>query len=136
MIRLKGTERTFISKDVIGFADRLAEEGTVTIRLDLLMLGFSYAVQNNLMPAEDIKRHELTDTQSLGEKSIAYESAACWYAQELGELDSIKTSNDLTNFICRLGIAGVRALQERWEVKSKSQIQWDIMQLAGEKKNE
>lgn len=135
MIRLIGTERTFISKDLIGFADKLTEEGTIGIRLDFLMLGFSYAIQNKLPPAEDFKRNELVRAQSLGDKSIAYEAAAHWYAKELDMLEEIKDSNNLINFICKVGIAGARTLRERWDVKTKSQIQWDIMQLAEKKEN-
>ena len=130
MIRLKGTERTFISKELIGFADKLAKEGTVAIRLDLLMLGFSYAIQQQLPPVESYTKHELVRTQSLGENIIAYEAAANWYAKELGLLEKINDSNDLADFICRVGVAGLSELQKEWEVKSKSQIQWHIMQLA------
>lgn len=129
MIRLSGTERVFISKDLIGFADRLTEENTIAIRLDLLMLGFGYAIKNRLLPADQFAKHELVRAQSLGDRSLAYEIAANWYAGELGLLEEIDDGNALIDFICRLGITGVRALQKQWEFKGKSQIQWHIMQL-------
>jgi hypothetical protein len=41
--------------------------------------------------------------------------------------DVPEDEHELLDFICRVGIAGVRALRERWEGRSKSQIQWDII---------
>ena len=133
MIHLETHQRLFISEDLIGFADRLKNEGTVPRRVDLLLLGFSYAVNNQLLPAEDAKRHELTRVVTLGEEpKLAVEAVAQWYARALG-LPEFADESELLDFIIRVGIAGVRVLQERWEGKSKSQIQWDVMQLAANK---
>ena len=129
MIHLQSDQRLFISEDLIGFSDRLSNEGTVPRRLDLLLLGFSYAVNNQLPPAEDAKRHELTRVASLGEAQLAVEAVAQWYARALS-LPEFADEGELLDFIIRVGVAGVRILRERWEGKSKSQIQWDVMRLA------
>ena len=129
MIHLQSDQRLSISEDLIGFADRLANEGTVPRRVDLLLLGFSYAVNNQLPPAEDAKRHELIRVSGLGESQLVVEAVAEWYARTLN-LPKSADASELLDFIIRLGVAGVRVLQERWEGKSKSQIQWDVMRLA------
>ena len=129
MLRLKGSENLFFSKDLIGYADKLTEEGVVPRRVDLLLLGFSYAVANNLPPADKVKRHDLIRAYGIDNERLAIEAVAHWYARELGR-DELKNESKLLDFICRVGIAGLRELQKRWEQKSKSQIQWDIMQLA------
>ena len=130
MIRLKGTETLFISEDLIGYADTLYKEGTIPRRVDLLLLGFSYAVTNNLLPAENVKRHDLVRAYSVdNDARLAIEAVAHWYARELGK-DELTSESELLDFICRVGIAGLRELQKRWEQRRKSQIQWDIMELA------
>ena len=129
MIHLQSDQRLAISEDLIGFSDRLSNEGTVPRRLDLLLLGFSYAVNNQLPPAEDAKRHELIRASSLGDAQLAFEAVAQWYARALDSPELVDES-ELLDFIIRVGVAGVRALKERWEGKSKSQIQWDVMRLA------
>ena len=129
MLRLKGSENLFLSKDLIGYADKLTKDGVVPRRIDLLLLGFSYAVTNNLPPADKVKRHDLIRAFSIDDERLAVEAVAHWYTRELGR-DELKNEAKLLDFICRVGIAGLRGLQKRWEQKSKSQIQWDIMQLA------
>jgi len=42
----------------------------------------------------------------------------------IGEVGDEKA---LLELICFIGIAGMRALRERWSQKSKSQIQFDIL---------
>ncbi len=129
MIHLQGTERLYISEDLIGYADKLSKDGVFPRRLDLLLLGFSYAVTNGLLPAEGARRHELTRAESLGDQKLPIEAVAHWYARKLGQ-DEPETEHELLDFIFRTGVAGVRALRERWEGRGKSQIQWDIMRLA------
>lgn len=129
MIHLQSDQRLSISEDLIGFADRLTTEGTVPRRVDLLLLGFSYAVNNQLRPAEDTKRHELIRVSGLGDAQLVVEAVAQWHARAL-DLSELADASELLDFIIRVGVAGVRALKERWEGKSKSQIQWDIMRFA------
>lgn len=129
MIHLQSHQRLFISEDLAGFADHLSNEGTMPRRVDLLLLGFSYAVNNRLSPTEEAKGRELTRVASLGEAQLAVEAVAQWYARAL-DLSELTDASELLDFIIRVGVAGVRALKERWEGKSKSQIQWDVMRLA------
>lgn len=129
MIHLQSHQRLFISEDLAGFADHLSNEGTMPRRVDLLLLGFSYAVNNRLSPTEEAKGRELTRVASLGEAQLAVEAVAQWYARAL-DSSEFTDEGELLDFINGVGVAGVRALKERWEGKSKSQIQWDVMRLA------
>lgn len=128
MVHLQGTERLFISEDLIGYADKLTEDGVFSRRLDLLLMGFSHAVTNEIPPveADDITRHELTRAVSLGDQQLPIEAVAHWYAQKLGR-EVPEDEHDLLSFICRTGIAGVQELQEKWEGRSKTQLQWSIL---------
>jgi len=128
MVHLQGTERLFISEDLIGYADKLTEDGVFSRRLDLLLMGFSHAVTNEISPvgADEITRHELTRAVSLGGQQLPIEAMAHWYAQELDQ-ELPEDQHDLLDFICRTGIAGVEELQERWEGRSKTQVQWSIL---------
>jgi hypothetical protein len=128
MIHLQGTERLFISEDLIGYADKLTEDGVFSRRLDLLLMGFSHAVTNEIPPvdANEITRHELTRAVSLGDQQLPIEAVAHWYAQKLN-CEVPENEHDLLDFICRTAIAGVLELREQWEGRSKSQIQWDIL---------
>lgn len=129
MVHLQGTERLFISEDLIGYADKLTEDGVFSRRLDLLLMGFSHAVTNEIPPvdADAITRHELTRAVSLGDQQLPIEAVAHWYAQKM-DREVPEDEHDLLDFICRTGIAGVRELREKWEGRSKSQIQWDMVQ--------
>ena len=128
MIHLQSHQRLFISEDLAGFADHLSNEGTMPRRVDLLRLGFSYTVNNRLLPSEEAKGRELTRVASLGEAQLAVEAVAQWYARAL-DSSEFADESELLDFVIRVGVAGVRALKERWEGKSKSQIQWDVMRL-------
>lgn len=132
MIHLQSHQRLFISEDLAGFADHLSNEGTMPRRVDLLLLGFSYAVNNRLLPSEEAKARELTRVASLGEAQLAVEAVAQWYARDL-DSPEFADEGELLDFIIGVGVTGVRALKERWEGKSKSQIQWDVMRLAASK---
>ena len=125
MIHLDPGQRLFLSEDCIGYADKLKSDGVFTRQVDLLLYGFSYAVNNNLPPAEDTRRHELTRVTSLGEKELPISAVAQWYAENSNH--SLEDEQDLLHFICRVGIAGVRALREKWEGRRKLQIQWYII---------
>jgi len=128
MIHLQGTERLFISEDLIGYADKLTKDGVFPRRLDLLLLGFSHAVTNEIPPADskDVTRHELTRAVSLGEQQLPVEAVAHWYGRKL-DRDAPEEEHELLDLICRTGIAGVQRLRERWESRSKQQIQMDII---------
>ena len=130
MVHLQGTERLFISEDLIGYADKLTEDGVFSRRLDLLLMGFSHAVTNEIPPvdADEITRHELTRAVSLGDQQLPVEAVAHWYAQKL-DRTLPENEHELLDFICRTGIAGVQELRQNWEGRSKSQIQWSIIQL-------
>ena len=129
MLHLQPSDRLFISEDLTGFSDKIVNQGTLSRRIDLVFLGFSYAVNNRLEPAEDYKRHQLIQVASIDSDTLlALESVAHWYAKEL-QLDGIDNEASLLEFICALGINGVRALRDRWKNKSKSQIQFDILSI-------
>jgi hypothetical protein len=126
MLHLQPGQRLFISEDLIGYADKLDADGVFPRRLDLLLYGFAYAVANELEPAEDVQRHELIRAMYLDDEELPVSAVAQWYNRKLGH-DPLDDEQDLLDFTCRVGIAGVRKLRERWEGRSKSQIQWDIM---------
>lgn len=127
MIHLSGNHNTYTSKDVIGFVDKIKDEGIIDNKLDLVMLGFSLAIKKGYMPAEDFNRHDLGRVYVLGENQILYEAMAQDYAEEINF--EIESDSGLLNFICKLGITGVRDLKERWDGKRKAQIQYDILNL-------
>lgn len=130
MIHLKGTESLYTSEDLAGFSDKLVGDGTLPRRIDLILLGFSYAVTQGLSPVETFKRHELLKAMSVNESDRrAVEAVAQWYAKQQG-WPTAENEKGLLDLMCRLGIAGARELRDRWKGKSKSQIQWDILQMA------
>jgi hypothetical protein len=129
MIRLQGNERLFISEDLLGFTDELDKQGTIPRMVDILFLGFGYAVKNSLMPAEDYKRRPIVAVMSIEpDMMLAIEATAQWYAKQFG-LNEPQDETNLLVLICSIGIAGARELQKRWEVRSKSQIQMDIISI-------
>jgi len=69
----------------------------------------------------------LTRAVSLGDHQLPVEAVAQWYARKL-DREVPEDEHELLDFICRTGIAGVRELREKWEGRSKSQIQWDMVQ--------
>lgn len=129
MLHFKLSDRYFISEDLHGFATKLTEEGVFPRRLDLLFLGFGYAVQNQLPLANDLKKRDLTQVgPSLDEDDrFAYEALTAWYAKKLG-VTELSDDAQLLDLFCRVGIAGVQALQKRWEGKGKSQIIADVLE--------
>jgi hypothetical protein len=127
MIHLQPNDRLFISEDVVGFADEINSQGTVPRRIDLMFLGFSYAITSELLPAKDVKRHTLIQVAAIEPNLLlATEAVAQWYTKEKG-LEQISDEKQLLEFICFMGITGIRDLQKRWKNKSKSQIQRDIL---------
>lgn len=128
MIRLSGTEDIYISEDLLGYVDKLREEGTITRRVDLLLMGFSYAVTHELAPAENFPRHSLIKVYGIDDMKLVIEATAQWYAERIRY--SLESSSDLLNLICGLGVAGARELRDQWREKSKPQIWWDIMELS------
>lgn len=128
MIRLNGTERFYISEDLVGLASQLSKDGTIPRMVDLLFLGFGYAVQNELLPVEVKKKHELVAVSNFqgDDMLLALEATAQWYAEKIG--DTLPTeSSELLNLICEIGVIGARELGKRWVSRRKSQIQIDIM---------
>lgn len=125
MIKLDPTKKFFISEDLIGYADKLIKEGTFRRRVDLLLVGFSYAVNNQISPADDYQRHELIYVNNLKEMLLPVEATANWYSRDLGY--QLEDDGQLLEFICAVGIAGTRVLQDRWRERRKSQIQFDVL---------
>ncbi len=123
MLRMNDADNTFIAEEVAGFAKRLTDDGIFPRQLDFLLLGFSYAVQNQIPPIEKAKRHDLTEAAAVTKDiRLAVEAVAPWYARQLG-IDPPVDERSLLDFICRVGSAGVRTLQTEWKDRSKSQIQ-------------
>jgi hypothetical protein len=130
MIHLQQGDRLFISEDLIGFSDEFVRKGIMGRRVDLMFLGFSYAVKNGMPPTDDFRRHQLIQVALIdADTMLTIETVAQWYTKEIGH-GEITEQPKLLEFICSLGITGVRALQERWQNKSKSQIQFDIAGLS------
>lgn len=125
MIKLDPTKKFFISEDLIGYADKLIEEGTFRRRVDILLVGFAFAVNNQIPPASEYQRHELIYVNNLKDMLLPIEATANWYARELSY--SLEDDGQVLEFICAVGIAGTRELQSRWRERRKSQIQWDVL---------
>lgn len=129
MIRLNDIDSMYIDEQVAGFAKRLVEDGIVPRQVDLLLLGFGYAVHNRIQPPERIKRHDLLRAGGVEENTrLAVEAVAPWYAREFG-VAAPEDARGLLDFICRVGSAGVAALQKEWEGRAKSQIELSILRL-------
>lgn len=130
MLRLNDIDSMYIAEDVSGFAKRLTEDGVVPRQIDLLLLGFGYAVRNRIPPPERIRRHDLTRAGAVDQDTrLAIEAVASWYARELG-LAPPSDPHELLDFICRVGSIGVMELQKEWEGRAKSQIELGILQLS------
>jgi len=130
MIRLNDSDSTYIDEGVAGFAKRMTEDGILARQVDLLLLGFAYAVQRELTPPTKIKRHDLLRVVALDQDTrLAVESTAHWYARKIGE-GELPDAKALLEFICRVGSAGVAALQQEWKDRAKSQIEMQILRLA------
>jgi len=65
----------------------------------------------------------------LDDEELPVSAVAQWYNRKLGH-DPLEGEQELLDFVCRVGIAGVRELRERWEGRSKSQIQWSVIKLS------
>jgi hypothetical protein len=128
MIQLQPGQRLFISKDLMGYADKLDADGVFPKRLDLLLYGFAYAIKHDLAPAQEARPQELVRVMYLGDNQLPFTAVAQWYARKIGV--SISDEKELLDFLCRVGISGVEALRERWETRRKSQIQLDIARTA------
>ena len=80
---------------------------------------------NELPPDEDISRQELIRAMYLDDAELPVSAIAQWYAKKLDH--DVDDESDLLDFICRVGIAGVRELKEKWEGRRKAQIQWSVI---------
>lgn len=130
MIHLQSNQRLYISEDLRGYVDKLIEDGTIPYAVDFLQLAFAYAVQEDSEPATEFRRHTITtNTDILGNAKLAIEAVAQSYARK-GDFKKPEDRSELLKFICTAGIAGGRALQERWTSRTKSQIQHDILNMS------
>ena len=99
-------------------------------QVDLLLHGFGNAVRTRLAPPEKVRRHDLLRAGGIEpDTRLAVEAVAPWCAREL-ELEPPRDSRSLLDFVCRVGSAGVTALQKEWEGRAKSQIELNILRLA------
>lgn len=129
MHRLNEVDSTYVAEEVSGFTKQWVENGVFSRQVDLLLLGFSYAVQNRILPENRINRHDLLRAGALDtEVRLALEAVAPWYARQL-EIPPPKDQRTLLDFICRVGSAGIKALQAEWKDRSKSQIESWILRL-------
>ena len=81
--------------------------------------------ENPPVDGDEITHHELTRAVNLGDQQLSIEAVTHWYAEKLDhELPG--DQYNLLDFICRMGIAGVRKLRERLEGQSKLQTQYNI----------
>ena len=132
MLTLKDTDSMYIAEDLSGYAKRMVEDGVFSRQVDLLLLGFSHAVKNRIPPTEKIKRHDLLRAGAIDpDTRRAVEAVAPWYARELGQ-PAPSDERALLDFVCRLGSAGIAALQKEWEGRAKSQVELSIIRLTQE----
>ena len=129
MARINETDRLFIDESVAGYAKGLVESGVVARQVDLLLLGFAYAVRNDLDVPAQFQRHEIVRAAGVDPDSrMAVEAVAPWYAREKG-IQEPKDSRELLDLVCRLGSAGIAELQSEWSGKAKTQIELSILRL-------
>ncbi len=130
MLHMEYNDSMYIDESVSGFTKRLVEDGIVSRQVDLLLLGFGYAVQKRIKPADKIKRHDLLRAGGVDQDTrLAVEAVAPWLARELG-IAAPEDERGLLDFICRVGSVGIAALQQEWEGRAKSQIELSILRLA------
>ncbi len=130
MVHLDEVDTVYISEDLAGYAKKLVQDGVFPRQVDLLLLGFAYAVDKELKPPERIPRHDLVRAGSIElDTRLAVETTADWYAKRI-DAPAIGDDKKLLDFICRLGSGGVEALWKEWEGKSKSQIELSVLRLA------
>jgi hypothetical protein len=126
---LQDIDSVYVAEELSGFTKRLTEDGVVARQVDLLLLGFGFAVRNRIPPPERIRRHDLLRVGALdADTRLSIEAVATWYARELG-LPPLEGERSLLDFICRVGSAGLSTLQTHWEGKAKSQIELAILKL-------
>lgn len=129
MVHLDEVDNVYISEELAGYAKKLVQDGVFPRQVDLLLLGFAYAVEEGIKAPDRISRHDLVRAGSIDRDTrIAVEAIAIWYARQEG-LPEIEDQKKLLDFVCRLGSVGVEALKQRWEGKSKSQIELQILTL-------
>lgn len=130
MLHLEDIKSMYINEEVSGFTKRLVDDGIVPRQVDLLLIGFGYAVNNRLAPLDKIKRHDLLRAGAIDPDSrLAIEAVAPWYSREIGT-EPPNDERGLLDFICRVGSAGILALQKEWKGRQKSQIELAILRLA------
>ena len=130
MIHLSDIDSMYIDEQVAGFAKRMVEDGIVARQVDLLLIGFGYAVQQRLQPLEKIKRHDLLRAGALDPDSrLAIEATASWFARTM-ELPEPNDSRSLLDFICRVGSTGTIAIQTKSDGRAKNQIELLLLNLA------
>ena len=130
MLHLQSNQRLYISEDLLGYVDKLIDDGTIPYVVDFLKLGFAYAVTNELPPATKFSRHEITDnTDILGKAKHVMEATSQWYARKL-EWDTLEDSTELLRFTCNTGIAGGRRLKDEWRTRSKTQVLSEIIKIS------
>src|SRR5690349_8573679 len=59
MKRFPHAERFFITEDLLAFSDAKVKDGTFETRVELLLLGYAYAVANGLKPYDKGTKHSL-----------------------------------------------------------------------------
>lgn len=130
MLTMNDADSMYIAEEQSGYAKQLVEDGVFGRQVDLLLLGFSYAVAKNITPPERIKRHDLLRAGGIEpDTRLAVESVAIWYARENG-LEVPEDPKGLLDLICRIGSAGVEALKDEWKGRAKSQIELAVLRLA------
>jgi len=130
MLHLNDLDSMYIDEQVSGFTKHLVDDGIVPRQIDLLLLGFSYAVTRSIRPQEKIRRHDLLRAGAIDTNvRLAIESVGPWFARELN-IEPPSDPRSLLDFICRVGSTGITTLQKEWEGRAKSQIKLSILRLA------
>ena len=133
MLRLNDMDSVYLHEELAGYTKKWVEDGLCHKQVDLLLLGFAYAVRKRLRPLEKIKRHDLLRVGALHpDMRLAVEAVAPWYARELGD-EPPACPRTLLDFSCRLGSAGLKALKEAWTNKTKGQIELAILRMISDK---
>jgi len=130
VVHLDEGDNVYISEDLVGYAQKLKNDGVVPRQIDLLLLGFAYAVEKGISPLEKMTRKDMARAIIIDKDlRIAVEATAAWHAKQIGA-PVPDDDKKLLDFICRLGSAGVQTLQKEWEGKSRSQIALSVLKLA------
>ena len=122
MLGFDERQRIRLDESLSAYAQKLVEDGAIERQVDLVLLGFSYAVKEKIRPAAtSAQSRDLVPFSSIREwkdERNAIECVVNWYAKDCGA--TLKDEKDLLDFFCRVGNAGAAEIRTKTQALSKS----------------